>query len=208
LKKFTKNLFGKERVHADEARKALEDCQIMIDQCPNDSTYRVQENDLMIKFLDAIRIEEEVAKQKSRNQWLELGDRNTNYFYNAIKSRRNINRISVLSTPDGSFTSNEMETKEEVIRYFDTMLGTKSSNQYPGVCALQNIVTKRVSDDHYNLLNAPLMRLKSNLPCLAFIATKPQDQMGLMHYFSNIVGTSWALLLLKLLRNSLPLKSS
>jgi len=85
LKKFTKNIFGKEKIHADETRKALMECQSLIDQFPNDLTFRAQENDLMIKFLDAIRIEEEVAKQKSRNQWLEVGDRNTNYFYNAIK---------------------------------------------------------------------------------------------------------------------------
>ena len=98
LKKFTKHIFGKERIHVDETRKALLDCQYMIDQFPNDLSIRAQENDLMTKFLDAIRIEEEVAKQKSRNQWLEVGDKNTKYFYNAIKGRRNINRISILST--------------------------------------------------------------------------------------------------------------
>ena len=66
LKKFTKHIFGKERIHVDETRKALLDCQCMIDQFPNDLSIRAQENDLMTKFLDAIRIEEEVAKQKSR----------------------------------------------------------------------------------------------------------------------------------------------
>ena len=118
------------------------DCQKMIDQFPNDLTYRAQENDLMIKFLDAIRIEEEVAKQKSRNQWLEVGDRNTKYFYNAIKGRRNMNRISTLTTPDGTPTSNEEETKAEVIRYFQSMLGSKTPNTYPGYQNLQQVVKK------------------------------------------------------------------
>lgn len=55
----------------------------------------------MINFLEAIRIKEDVLKQKSRNNWLEAGDRNSNYFFNSIKGIRNRKRIITLTTPDG-----------------------------------------------------------------------------------------------------------
>ena len=155
LKKFTKNIFGREKINADNARKALMDCQTMIDQYPDNLSFRAQESDLMINFLEAIIIEEETAKQKSRNQWLEAGDRNTKYFYNAIKGRRNINRIFVLSMPMGTLTSNETETKAAIIRYFEAMLGTNTPNCHPGKDKMQHIVNKRVSDAHFNMLDTP-----------------------------------------------------
>ena len=81
------------------------------------------DNDLILKakeamkcFLNAARIEEDIARQKSRIQWLEAGDRNSRYFHNSIKIRRNMKRIISLVRPDGTTTTDEAEAKEEAIR--------------------------------------------------------------------------------------------
>ena len=152
LKAWAKTHFGKEKQNAENARAALLDCQTKIDLHPNDMTYRALENDLLIQFLDAIRIEEEVAKQKAKIHWLEVGDRNTKYFHNAIKGRRNRNNIVKLTKPDGSVTNDITETKAEAIRYFESMLGSNPTNNYPGLNSMANIVNKRVSQDHFEHL--------------------------------------------------------
>lgn len=43
-----------------------------------------------IKLLGKLKIEEAVMKQRSRVQWLELGDQNIAYFNGALKIRQNI----------------------------------------------------------------------------------------------------------------------
>ena len=90
---------------ANEAGSKLMQCQSLIDSNPDDVNIRSTEKDLMVKFLEAIRIEEEVARQKSRIQWLEAGDKDTQYFYNSIKGRRNKKRIVSLITPSSTTTS-------------------------------------------------------------------------------------------------------
>jgi len=40
-----------------------------------------------------MRLEEEQLRQKSRETWLKLGDRNTKFFYSAIKVRQHRNQI-------------------------------------------------------------------------------------------------------------------
>ena len=67
---------------------------------------------LMINFLEAIRIKEDVLKQKSRNNWLEAGNRNSNYFFNSIKGRRNRKIIITLTNLDGRQIKSIEETKE------------------------------------------------------------------------------------------------
>jgi len=152
LKVFSKHVFGKERIRADLARTELLNCQYSIANDPDDVDSREREKILMVEFLEALRIEEEAAKQKSRVQWLDAGDRNTKFFYNSIKSRKNRKRIVSLITPNGSATGNEEEAKVEAIRFFKSMMGTTASNHYPGSASLRNIVHKRISPDDVAIL--------------------------------------------------------
>ena len=101
----------------------------------------------MALFLEALRVEEEVVRQKSRIQWLEAGDRNTSYFHNSIKNRRNRNHVVSLIQPNGTQTKNEDEAKIETIRYFKSMLGTSSTNPYPGITKLKYVIQKRIPND-------------------------------------------------------------
>ena len=93
LKNLTKDSIGKEKILADKARENLILCQTDLDAHPDSPILWAQERQLEGIFLDAIRIEEEAMRQKSRIQWLEAGDRNTAYFHNYIKNYRNRKRI-------------------------------------------------------------------------------------------------------------------
>ena len=65
--------------------------------------------------MESLRIEDEILRQKSRIQWLEVGNRNTAYLPNSIKNHRNRKRIVSLTQPNRSQTSNEKKMKEEAV---------------------------------------------------------------------------------------------
>ena len=117
LKKFARTSMGNVKIRAEKAREELMGCQKMLDIHPSNALLKDQEKNLLKNFLEAIRIEEEVLRQKSRVQWLDAGDRNTAFFHNSIKNRRNSKRIVSLLQPNGVSTQNEGETKAEALRY-------------------------------------------------------------------------------------------
>ena len=153
LKKLSKEFIGNAKLKADKAREDLYNCQKALDKSPSDYHLKDLEKSLHKDFLESIRIEEEILKQKSRVQWLEAGDKNTAFFHHSINNRRNRNRIVSLIQPNGIPTTTEGEAKEEAIRYFKSMLGSPTTNHYPGASILRNIIQKRISADHFNLMD-------------------------------------------------------
>ena len=154
LKSLAKESRGREKLIANQAREDLLQCQSKLEAQPSDSNLREQEKHLLGVFLEAIRVEEEVVRQKSTLQWLEAGDMNTTYFHNSIKNRRNRNRIVSLIQPNRNQTKIEEEAKLETIRYFKAMLGTKATNPYPGIAELKTIIQKRIANAHFTFLDS------------------------------------------------------
>ena len=87
------------------------------------------------------------ARQKSRNQWLDGSDKNSKYFHNSIKQRRNMKRIISLVRPDGSITEDEASAKNEAIRYYQGLLGTTASHSYPGILELRKFISISLPPD-------------------------------------------------------------
>lgn len=54
------------------------------------------------KLLLAYKAEEKFWRQRSRQMWLVLGDRNTSYFHASTKSRRARNRMSIIEDSEGN----------------------------------------------------------------------------------------------------------
>ncbi|KAK4706499.1 hypothetical protein R3W88_033948 [Solanum pinnatisectum] len=65
-------------------------------------------------------IEEAIYKQKSRVQWLKLGDSNTSYFYARMKSRKSQNQITMLTKEDGTIIRDLEEITREAVRFIRT----------------------------------------------------------------------------------------
>lgn len=62
--------------------------------------------------------EELMLYQKSRVQWLQCGDRNTNFFHISILVRRRRNRIEALQAENGRWESSQAVLKEMALSYF------------------------------------------------------------------------------------------
>lgn len=68
---------------------------------------RQQEKDLQAQVEKWNMIKESVMQQKSRIQWLRLGDANTAYFYAHMKNRMVQNTITSLMTSDGTIVQTQ-----------------------------------------------------------------------------------------------------
>ncbi|XP_050207478.1 uncharacterized protein LOC126656897 [Mercurialis annua] len=62
--------------------------------------------------------EESFLKQKSRIQWLTLGDSNTNFFHNSIKQKRIKNNVSILKLEIGESITDQDEIHKEMTRFY------------------------------------------------------------------------------------------
>lgn len=70
------------------------------------------------KLLKAYKSEEEYWKQRSRQMWLMLGDRNTGFFHASTKSRRARNRLTVIEDQAGVPVFEDHQITELISDYF------------------------------------------------------------------------------------------
>ena len=96
------------------------------------------------ELLMAYKAEEEYWKQRSRLQWLTLGDKNTSFFHATTKGRRARNRISVLEDSKGLAVFEDEQIANTITQYFkDTF--TSSGN--PATEIVQKAITPCISTE-------------------------------------------------------------
>jgi hypothetical protein len=92
--------------------------------------------------------EEAMEKQRSRVEWLRVGDRNTAFFQAKSKERAKSNRIVALNCPDGSLATEQQEL-EKVTRefYSDLFTGQENLELEPILDHVPRRVTDPMNDD-------------------------------------------------------------
>ncbi|XP_019248630.1 PREDICTED: uncharacterized protein LOC109227892 [Nicotiana attenuata] len=70
------------------------------------------------------KIEESIYKQKSRIQWLQLGDTNNAYFFASMKGRKAQNQITKLIDSKGNTLTDCKEIETEVVNFYKDLLGS------------------------------------------------------------------------------------
>ncbi|KAJ6917686.1 hypothetical protein NC652_019881 [Populus alba x Populus x berolinensis] len=76
-----------------KAKTEWETAQVHLDNHPTSATAMATERSLASTYLQLCKDEESYYKQKSRVQWLQLGDRNTTFFHKSLLHRQVRNRI-------------------------------------------------------------------------------------------------------------------
>lgn len=107
----------------EENREKLEEA--MVSPTPNSDLIASINSNLQ----QAYRAEEEFWKQRSRQLWLALGDKNTGYFHAATKGRKAVNKFSVIEDEDNNMVYEE-EKITEVITTFYQKLFTSEEGEY------------------------------------------------------------------------------
>ncbi|KAH1033042.1 hypothetical protein J1N35_045216 [Gossypium stocksii] len=85
----------------------------------------LRQQELVIREeLKSILYHEEILwKQKSRCEWLKLGDRNTSYFYRRTIQRRNFYKITALREANGDWVFDSDTLKSEAVNFFQKLYG-------------------------------------------------------------------------------------
>ncbi|XP_019236447.1 PREDICTED: uncharacterized protein LOC109216720 [Nicotiana attenuata] len=74
------------------------------------------------------KIEESIYKQRSRVQWLKLGDSNSAYFFAQMKNRNHLNGIQSLTNDVGAHLVLEDDIEAEILGYYKKLLGSKAKS--------------------------------------------------------------------------------
>ena len=73
-------------------------------------------------YHDLAYAEEGFLKQKSRVQWLKLGNQNTSFFHKAVKARNARNAIKVITLANGCRIEDPEAIKQEAVGHFQNVL--------------------------------------------------------------------------------------
>lgn len=122
LKKLNRNC-GNLHTAVVDARTNLINFQTNLPDSPSADQFAT-EGQLCSKLQCAIDMEEVFLKQKSRVQWLDLGDGNNAFFHRHCKGRWNSNKIVMLQDIDGNEVSGHQGIAEIATSYFKHLLGT------------------------------------------------------------------------------------
>lgn len=85
-------------------------------------------------------LEEEHWRQRSRQLWLNLGDKNTGFFHASTKKRKALNRLSVIEGPDGESVYSEGDITTTMEKYFMDIF--KPMDREPG--AMEAIINEEI----------------------------------------------------------------
>lgn len=88
-----------------------------------------------------------MKRQKSRVQWLNLGDQNSSFFFKSIKNHYNRSKIVYICGEDGTRINNPFDVKDEIVRYFNNLLGAGPQNEQVDLEARRKALPKRITPD-------------------------------------------------------------
>lgn len=105
-----------------QAKANWDRAQMELDQNQSSETVRTMERHCALVYAQLARDEESFFKQRSRVQWLELGDKNTAFFHRSLKHRQTRNRVDELVDEDGRCITNPQEIGKMAAAYFKSIL--------------------------------------------------------------------------------------
>lgn len=140
---------------------------------------------LNLQLLTTYKAEEEFWKQRSRQLWLTLGDRNTGYFHASTKGRRARNRISVIEDENGVPMVEDEQIASTISAYF-TKIFTSSNPPAADVVsrALDPCITEAMNT---TLISIPMAQEIKD----ALFAIRPDKAPGPDGFSASFFQTNW-----------------
>ncbi|XP_072061976.1 uncharacterized protein [Arachis hypogaea] len=121
---FNKKVFGNIFVKKRELERLLNDVQITLES-REDQQLRIKEQVLHQELNDVLLQEELLWYQKSREQWVRCGDRNTKFFHLQTVIRRKRNKIHGLFLEDGSWATETTTLEMAANSFFQKLFSTR-----------------------------------------------------------------------------------
>ncbi|XP_062158093.1 uncharacterized protein LOC133865680 [Alnus glutinosa] len=147
------------RVEVLQARSDLAKAQSKFLASRDNADCQKKERECLHLLVSLSAAEENFLKQKSRVNWLNLGDGNNAFFHKSVKIRNSYNLIKMLKDDNGNSILDMQEIKELAITFYKNLLGCSSREFSPieakGVASL---FKKRFSVASIDRMEAPVTR--------------------------------------------------
>ena len=142
-------------------------------------------------YHDLACAEEGFLKQKSRVQWLKLGDQNTSFFHKAIKARNARNAIKAITLANGCRIEDPEAIKQEAVAHFQNVLCSDGPSNVHDVY-LDNLDGFAWSPQHLDTLNSMITHEEIKKAMFSMNDSKAPGPDGFSSLFfkeaSSIVG--------------------
>jgi hypothetical protein len=157
LKPGLKNLHYQHTDHitsrVTQAKASWDAAQIALDSHPDSEDAKATERAHAATYMQLCKAEESYFKQKSRVQWLALGDRNTSFFHKSLLHRQVRNRIHNLQDDGGNIIHDQQEIGKLASTYFERLLCGPNS---PILEDMHAIFPTTISEDSKAVAAAPI----------------------------------------------------
>ncbi|XP_056688387.1 uncharacterized protein [Spinacia oleracea] len=124
LKTIHRRDFAKLEERLELIRGELDSIQTQLSSCPTDVNLQEKERGTMESLKKFLDVQESGYRQKSRIQWLKLGDSNTKFFFTALKERYSTNTIDMLYDSNGNKLTTASDIKENIRSFYKDLIGT------------------------------------------------------------------------------------
>ncbi|XP_024004507.1 uncharacterized protein LOC112081888 [Eutrema salsugineum] len=142
------------RRNRTNAAERIQMLRTQIDEKLRDASIQVSEIHRLKKELgDAYYDEEQFWKLKSRNKWLQAGDRNTKFYHGATKARRSRNCIRHVEDNQGIIHKKDEAIAKVAEEYFHQMFTTSNT---ASVSEVFPEIVQTVTSDMNSFLTAPI----------------------------------------------------
>ncbi|KAL7197307.1 hypothetical protein ACSBR2_019903 [Camellia fascicularis] len=132
LKALNKKHFSDITTRVQISRSDLDSVQWKLDKDPGNPQLQSLERTLYKQYVDLTTVEESLAHQKSRVQWLSLGDRNSRFFFKSVKGNINKGKILNIEKQDRVISNKPKDINESFINFFSGLFGNPINDAYNG----------------------------------------------------------------------------
>ncbi|KAL7246796.1 hypothetical protein ACSBR2_001828 [Camellia fascicularis] len=143
LKDLNKREYSEISTRVVLAKDQLLSFQVKLDKDPMNVILQEEERGAYAKYVDLSKVDESLAYQKYRVQWLGLGDRNFKFFFRTIKGNINRGRIHSVILSNGDRVTNSEVVHTTFVDYFTGLLGKPFDDQYNGYHRISDLITKK-----------------------------------------------------------------
>ncbi|XP_021773606.1 uncharacterized protein LOC110737576 [Chenopodium quinoa] len=145
--------------------------------------------DLYDKEMEAIanvkhwlRIQESIYKQKSRIDWMQLGDGNNHYLFSVMKHRQRRNMIDTLYNDHDLLLNVPADIEEELTSFYKKLLGSKATSlPHVDLCTMRK--GRQLSRGAQDILTSPVTVDEIDLALKGIDSSKAPGIDGLNSFF-------------------------
>jgi hypothetical protein len=174
-----------------QARENLSLAQTSIMDSFGSANSLLKERECLHAYVSITRVEESFLKQKPRNQWLQLGDKNNSFFHRSLKVQNARNTINYLWDEHGNKVDDVEQIKEVAVDFYKNMLGTDQLHFAEAKTSrIKQLIPVAISSEHAAILEKKVYaeEIKDTL-----FHMKANKAPGPDVFFVDFFKASWAI---------------